>query len=74
VPGSSGTLTVPAGKTDDWADDLWQEAFELFDTWIDGVMSELRAGRAAAPDDNVRPDDEPGGQWVRYVPYRFDTD
>jgi hypothetical protein len=37
-------------------------------------MSQLRAGLPSAPDDDVRPGDAPGGQWVRYVPYRFVTD
>lgn len=74
MPGSSGTLTVPAGKDDEWADDLWQEAFGRFDAWIDGVMSELRAGIASAPDDDVRPSEAPGGEWVRRVPYRYVDD
>jgi hypothetical protein len=74
MPGASGTLTVPAGKDDEWADDLWLEAFGRFDAWIGGVMSELRAGRQSAPDDGVRPSDAPGGEWVRYVPDRFDDD
>jgi hypothetical protein len=54
MPGSSGTLTVPADKDDEWADYLWLEAFGRFDAWIDGVMSELRAGLQSAPDDDVR--------------------
>jgi hypothetical protein len=74
VPGSGGTLTVPAGKDDEWADDLWIEAYERFGTWIDGVMSELRAGLQTAPDDDVRPGDAPGGEWVRYVSPRFGDD
>jgi len=65
MPGSSGTLTVPADKDDEWADDLWLEAFGRFDAWIDGVMSELRAGLHSAPDNDVRPSDAPGGEWVR---------
>jgi len=37
-------------------------------------MSELRAGLQAAPDDDVRHGDAPGGEWVRYVPPRFGDD
>ena len=73
-PGTSGTLTVPADKDDEWAEDLWHRAYARFDTWIDGTLTELRAGRQSAPDDDVRPDTAPGGEWVRYVPYRFGDD
>ena len=74
VPGSGGTLTVPADKDDTWAGALWAEAYERFDAWIDGVMSELRTGLPSAPGDDVRPSEAPGGEWVRYVPFRFDVD
>lgn len=74
MPGVGGTPTVPAGKDDEWADDLWLEAFGRFDAWIDGVMSELRAGLKTAPDDDVRPSEAPGGEWVRYMSPRFDDD
>ena len=67
-------MTVPAGKDNEWVDDLWLEAFGRFDAWIDGVMSELRAGLQSAPDDDVRPSDAPGGEWVRYVSPRFGDD
>ncbi len=73
-PGTSGTLTVPADKDDEWAEDLWHRACARFDTWIDGAMTELRAGLQSAPDDDVRPSAAPGGEWVRYVPPRFDDD
>ena len=57
-----------------WAEDLWHRAHARFDTWIDGAMTELRAGLQSAPDDDVRPITAPGGEWVRYVPPRFDDD
>jgi hypothetical protein len=53
---------------------LWLQASGRFDAWIDGVMSELRAGLHSAPDDDVRPRTAPGGEWVRYVSPRFDDD
>ena len=73
-PGTSGTLTVPADKDDEWAEDLWHRACGRFDTWIDGAMTELRAGLQSAPDDDARPSTAPGGEWVRYVPPGFDDD
>lgn len=57
---------VPAGKDDG----LWLVRAR-FGAWIDGVMSELRAGLQSAPDDHVRPGEAPGGEWVRYVSPRF---
>jgi hypothetical protein len=73
-PGTSGTLAVPADKDDEWAGRLWLQACARFDAWIDGVMSEPRAGLQSAPDDDVRPRTAPGGEWVRYVSPRFDDD
>jgi hypothetical protein len=74
MPGTNGTLTVPADKDDEWAEGLWLQAWTRFDEWIDGVMAKLREGRASAPDDDVRPLTAPGGEWVRYVSPRFDDD
>ncbi|MGH3194760.1 MAG: hypothetical protein ACRDNT_02260, partial [Streptosporangiaceae bacterium] len=62
-----GTLTIPAGRDDEWADWLWQAALGRFDEWIGNVVSETRKGRHLAPAGGVRPRSAPGGEWVLYV-------
>ena len=74
MPGSSGTLTVPAGKDDEWADDIWLEVFRAVRR-VDRRRHERAArGLQSAPGDDVRTGDAPGGEWVRYVSPRFGVD
>jgi hypothetical protein len=74
-PGTNGTLTVPADKDDEWAEDLWTQAYARFGGWMDNVMSKLREGRAAAPPDDVRPRTAPGAAWLLYrAPAAADED
>ena len=64
----------PAGGLPQGIGRLWLQASGRFDAWINGVMSELRAGLHSAPGDDVCPRTAPGGEWVRYVSLRFDDD
>jgi len=50
-----GTITVPAGRDDEWAEQLWEEAAGRFDVWIEGVVRETREGRHLAPPGDIRP-------------------
>jgi hypothetical protein len=62
-----GTLAVPAGRDDEWAEQLWEEAAGRFDAWIEGVVRETLEGRHLAPPGDIRPWTAPGGRWILYV-------
>ena len=47
--GREGTLTIPAGRDDEWAEYLWEDAAARFGAWADAVIRNTREGRHLAP-------------------------